>query len=361
MLPQYQEIELSKLHLDKYNPRIPKSLQGKEEKEILQYMLLDASLIELMLAIGVNDFFKGEQLLVVKQNDEDTYKVVEGNRRLSAVKLLNDPQLTTVQQSKIEKVLAETTFRPTQIPCLVFNEEKQIHDYLGYKHITGIKEWKLLEKARYLYELKKSTHSDQPFKSAAREIAKKIGSRTDYVNRILVGYEIYQFIEEDNFFNIRGLNDTTFFFNYIIDSINKSNIASFLGVDVDSAAPMERFDKTNLKKWTLWLFEKNSQNKTRLIGDSYDLAALNAIIGNPQALEAFEIKGATLAEAEELTNIIDEQFVNYIQASLRNLEKADRLVVRLKDNSINIEEELRNIRSTANKILKTLPEKNEDL
>lgn len=117
--PEYRKINLSELKLDSENPRLPKSMHGKSDNEILSYMLLDASLIELMLAIGENDFFPGEQLLVVKDTD-GKYKVIEGNRRLSAVMLLSHPELADVQVTKIQKVLEEGKFKPTEIPCLVF-------------------------------------------------------------------------------------------------------------------------------------------------------------------------------------------------------------------------------------------------
>lgn len=57
--PEYKVIALDNLKLDSFNPRLPKSLHGKGEEEILEYMLLDASLIELMFAIGTNGFFLG--------------------------------------------------------------------------------------------------------------------------------------------------------------------------------------------------------------------------------------------------------------------------------------------------------------
>ena len=98
--PKFEIIPLEKLLLDSKNPRLPKSLHRQTEAKILEYMLLDASLIELMLAIGKNNFFPGEQLLVVKDTDH-TYKVVEGNRRLSALKILSNPEIAEVQKSKI--------------------------------------------------------------------------------------------------------------------------------------------------------------------------------------------------------------------------------------------------------------------
>lgn len=357
--PVYKIIKLSELELDSKNPRLPKSMHGKSEREIISYMLLDASLIELMLAIGENGFFPGEQLLVVRVSDEK-YKVIEGNRRLSAVMLLNQPGLADVQITKIQKVLEEAKFFPNEIPCLVFETESEIHNYLGYRHITGIKEWRLLEKARYLSELRNNNFSTLNLDQASREIAKVIGSRKDYVKRILVGFDIYKSIEDEAFYRIRDLDDTTFYFNYIADSLNRINICEFIGVDFANEAPTENINKKNLNKWTHWLFEKNDQNKTRLIGDSYDLNSLNAILGNPEATEAFDEKGYTLEKAKELTGELDSQFQAYIKKSVESLEFADRLVTRVNVFYSEVEDDLKNVRLLATKIARTIQDKEDE-
>ena len=150
---KHEKIPVTNLILDSKNPRLPKSMSNKSEKEIINFLLSDASLIELMLAISKNDFFEGEQLLVVP-DEGDKYLVVEGNRRLSAVKLLHNPELGEVYKSKIEQVIREAEHKPTDLPCLIFEDKDEILKYLGYRHITGIKSWKLLEKARYLAKLK---------------------------------------------------------------------------------------------------------------------------------------------------------------------------------------------------------------
>ena len=185
--PEFKNIDLDQLELDSYNPRLPKSMHGSDEDKIIKYMLLDSSLIELMTAIGKKGFFTGEQLLVVKSNDDpdSKYKAIEGNRRLSAVKLLNNPKLATIQKSKVQQVIDETNERPKSIPCLVFENESEIRDYLGYRHITGIKEWKLLEKAKYLYDLYHTNYQGENFSDSCRELAKSIGSRRDYVERLV--------------------------------------------------------------------------------------------------------------------------------------------------------------------------------
>lgn len=350
---EFKEIFYKDLKLDNQNPRIPKSLRDSNpsEEKLIEYMLLDASLIELMLAIGENGYFPGEQLLVVKDSDKK-YRVIEGNRRLTAVKLLNNPELATVQKSKIKRAIEETEERPQNIPCLEFKTEEEIHKYLGFRHITGIKEWGLLEKARYLYSLKESIFEANNINHTSREIAKMIGSRLDYVRRLLVGYQVFQVIEDNAFYKIRDLSDTTFYFNYIVDSLSKSHIKKFIGVDYDIENPIEKLAGENLKKWTHWLFEKNDQGRTRLIGNSSDLNDLNLILNesNKEAFIAFDRAGYSLQKAKELTGELDEVFKGFISNAITNLEKADSMVLKVRGFYTNFEEDLRHIKLISDKI-----------
>lgn len=359
--PDFEIIPLDKLYLDEQNPRLPKSLQSASEEEILEYMLLDASLIELMLAIGKNDFFPGEQLLVVKTRN-DVYKVIEGNRRLSAVKLLNKPDLVSVQKTKIQQVLSESEFIPNEIPCLIFEKEEDIHNYLGYRHITGIKEWKLLEKARYLFGLWKDQYSDLDLNQASRELAKSIGSRKDYVKRILIGYQVFYKIEDEAFYRIPGLNDTSFYFNYIADSLNKVHIANYLGLDIKNIEDIDEINlnEKHLENWTRWLFEKNAEGRTRLIGDSSSLNALNKILGHKEASIAFIEKGYSLDSAIDLTGEAESQFYNYLNMALNQLENVDRLVIKVNINYDEVADQIKEIRSLATKIGRSLQDKEDD-
>lgn len=347
--PEFKMIPIEDLRMDDLNPRLPKSLHGQAEGKIIEYLLLEASTLELMQAIGENDFFIGEQLLVVEE-DGDKHKVVEGNRRLTAVKLLQDCELTVVLSSKVKQVYEEAEYHPTEIPCLVFSDEEKILKYLGYRHITGIKSWGLLEKARYLNRLKDDMFPDDSFEKVCRELAKMIGSRMDYVRRILAGYQIYLGIEDEAFYKIRDLDDTTFFFGYIADSLNRTNITKFLGVDFTLDKPVEGLSKENVKKWTYWLFEKNDQNKTRLKGKSGDLNKLNSILGVPDALKAFDEKGLEFDKAYELTRDLDILFESAVKKSIDSLEQADGLVHKVKQFYSDVEDDLNSINRLASKI-----------
>lgn len=348
--PEYKLIPISELELDPENPRLPRSMKNKNEGDIIDFMLLEHSLIELMLAIGQNGYFPGEQLLVVKCGDK--YKVIEGNRRLASVKLLNNSELATRNKIKINQVLEETTERPTEIPCIIFSNVKDIHKYLGFRHITGTKEWRMLEKARYLYDLRNNEFRQLGLTESSKHIAKTIGSKSNYVQRVVVGFEVYKLIEDGNFFDIKDLNDTSFYFNYIADSLNKDNIKNFLKVDFDAENPTARIDENNLKLWTEWLFKKNDQHKTRLIGDSKHLSMLNAVLGKEEAKKAFQ-EGLDLYKAFELTEELDTIFIDSIKNSINYLEQADSVVHKISHFYADLEDDLKTIRSLTVKIKST--------
>lgn len=329
-IDKFKFIKLDQLKLDPNNPRLPKSFrkQNPTENQLIEHMLEDESIIELMLSIGQNGFFEGEQLLVVK-NEDDTYKVIEGNRRLTALKLLQRPDLSSIYKSKITKVIEETTERPTDIPCLEFDNEDEIHKRIGFRHITGIKEWRLLERARYLNSVWKNNYPDLLINDVSRVLAKNVGSKADYIKRVLLAYELYMVLEDSNFYKIKDLDDdASFYLNYYVDSLqsSRSNIQEWLNIDKDAVQPLNELNEEHFKLLNQAWFAKNDQNKTRLLGNSHDLNALTKILGNSEATKAFFEDRVPLVRALELTGEKDERFQEAINNALRTLEDANGLV-----------------------------------
>ncbi len=304
MKQQIDFIRLDKLKLDNENPRLPSDFCNKSEGDIIKWMLEDESIIELMLAIGQHDFFIGEALLVVKSGNNFT--VVEGNRRLTSLKLLSDPSLATIRESRVAQVLADTTKRPDFIPCIVFDDKTQIMQYLGYRHVTGIKSWSVASKAKYLHGLLPTLES-QVFKEQSLELAKKIGSRSDYVKKLLVGYKIYEIIRDNGFYKIPQLDETTFYFNYITASLQRTNIRQFIDIDeISNINNLENLDisEDNLKTLIDWFFRKNDQNKSRVLGNNDNLTKLDEILSNQEITNKF-IGGLSLNESYDLTSNSD--------------------------------------------------------
>jgi Xaa-Pro aminopeptidase len=220
---------------------------------------------------------------------------------------------------------------------------------LGYRHITGIKSWRLLEKARYIKKIKDDFYPNETPFNASREIAKMIGSRRDYALRILTGYALYEIIEDNGFYGIKGWDDTNFHFNYIADSLSRSNIEGFLGIDLESDNPASNVNFENLKEWTEWFFDKDRPNK--IIGDSEHLNQLNKILDKryPLALKAFR-DGEELKIAFEYTDGIKEQFERAIENAIKYLEKADSLSHKQSEFKESLDDDLKNISGIIRKI-----------
>ena len=317
---QIDFIPLDKLKLDIENPRLPLffSKENRSQEAIINKFLADDDLIELMLAIRTEGFFIGEALLVVPEGD--SYVVVEGNRRLSSLKLLNNPEIAERHKKQISDVLAEPGEAVKQVPCLIFDSHDEIVKYLGYRHVTGIKPWSLNAKARYLSGLIPSLDTDV-LSEQARELAKRIGSRANHVKDLLISYQIYLEIEDEGFFDIPDLNEKSLHFNYIKDSISRDHIREFIGVNRDSENPLEELDKQHLKELFTWFFEKIEKGKTLVIGDSKSLTILNSVLSKPAAIEYFRETGK-LKDALKFIEQSDDTFHQALANSLEALRHA---------------------------------------
>lgn len=354
-------IPLSNLNLDKENPRLPsKFKKGKlSQKDIVNWMLEDASIIELMLAIGNAGFFIGEALLVIKDND-GKYTVIEGNRRLTSVILLNDPDLAEIHKKKISIVISDTKERPNKLPCIVFSDRAKINKYLGYRHVTGVKSWGILQKARYLSQLIKD-HSEISFSQQCKELAKSIGSRSDHVRKLLVAFQIYERIEDSGFFKIKELDETTIFFNYYADSLSRDAIRNFIGVDIKSENPLAELNESHLEELTKWFFEKNDQNKTRIIGDSNHLSMLDKVLGNEEAKEYFRTGSGSILDAYQIVSVSSDSFNSEIEMALAGLKRAQNIIHKVDrhTNSEAIKTKLKEIYQLARN-MKSIVESSED-
>ena len=350
MKQEIKYVDIENLKLDLYNPRLPKSKQGKNEGIVIEYLLLEAATLELMESIGENDFFVGEMLLVIPYGEEDgKYIVIEGNRRLTAVLLLNKPNLAKVKKTATKDIFDSAKFKPSTLPCLVFNNREEIQKYIGFVHITGKKSWRTLEKARYLYEIRSSEKfKSLSFVDACKEIAKVIGSRSPYVKKMIISYQLYSIIEDEKFYSIDGLSDSTFFLNYFSDGLQKENIRKYMSVDIDAEDPLATLDKEHLKELVTWWFKKN-EGVSRVIGDSDGMKKLNEVLGNEMALTAFK-KGNNIDTAYELTNDIDLQFERKVKESLQAMDQADRLSNKVKSFYSDLFDDLKSLRQIAAKI-----------
>ena len=323
------ELDINLLEFDPHNPRLPKKYQEREEAAVIDWMLQDASLLDLMSSIALNGYFYGEPIFVIRKENSGKYIVIEGNRRLAAVKLLNNPSLAKIKTSSIQEILSDNVIIPQQLPAFILDSREQLIDYLGFRHITGVKSWGALLKARYLFRLYEHELSKSGSKDVYKTIAKHIGSKATYVRQIIVAYKLYLIIEDNAFFKIPDLEEETFEFSLLYGTATKySNIIKFINIDFEAFDEIGHVNKRNLRDLTSWLFQKNNENVTR-VAENREFPLLNMVVASDKALESFRRGEKNLKEAAEMTGFSEDIFTEFIKKSANNLLEAQRILAQI--------------------------------
>jgi hypothetical protein len=315
-------VSVGHLKFDSLNPRLPNYIDKSGDKEVVEWMLKEANIVELMGSIGEQGYFEGEPLIVVpSKNQPKHFEVVEGNRRLTAVKLLLNPELAETRKSAVLDAAQAARKKPTRLPVLTFASRDQVLRYLAYRHITGIEPWNPLQKARYLKQLATSSDFKRlEKKDLRRRLAKEIGSNSNYVARLLAGLAVYEAIEDSHFFEIAGLDEKTISYSVLTTALTYDALSKFIGLKGPTDDEGNGLAKNKLKELTVWLFEKNSEGQTRL-GESRNLQKLARVVDEPKALLKFR-GGRPLSEADLLTSGPVDAFRTSLSEAKARLETA---------------------------------------
>ncbi|MBQ9274462.1 MAG: ParB N-terminal domain-containing protein [Succinivibrio sp.] len=281
MSGKHQDLNLMDLLPDEHNPRFSLPATAKENELWMQrYGNLD----ELMAAIGEVGYNPAEPLLVVPA-DAGKYTVVEGNRRLCALRLLKDPTLAQARAETFKKLAANAVYKPTTIPCIIYDERSEIEKYLGFRHVTGIKEWGAYEKARFLEKIaaqlrKESTNLQN--EEVYRQIAHNIGSRRDYVEKLLTALALFNLADQKNFYGcaerVQELN-----FSWMSSALSYRSITSFLKLRTeDGHLAVSSLDHERFALLFKLLYRRGQHPRVR---ESRDIAKVARIAENEEALQ----------------------------------------------------------------------------
>ena len=86
---EIRRLSVDAIRLDKKNPRLPENMLNESQRGIIYYMVEEFKILEIAKSIVKNGFFINESPIFVKEGGH--FVVVEGNRRITALKLLRDP------------------------------------------------------------------------------------------------------------------------------------------------------------------------------------------------------------------------------------------------------------------------------
>jgi len=158
---QFREetIPLSNLGLDPNNPR-HRVLES--QVEIIEWMTsgtgrIGDKLLVLAKDIVQNGLNPAERVMVLQEGEkEKRFVVLEGNRRITALKLLNNPDIAPTKdwQHRFIKLVNQGYRRINALPCVVFDDPTHAYHFIELKHLgesggAGIVPWDAEQKARH--------------------------------------------------------------------------------------------------------------------------------------------------------------------------------------------------------------------
>ena len=314
-------LPVASLHFDRSNPRFPPKVAQGPVEDLMQRFVRDERLLEIIESIGNHGFFPGEPLLAVPDGNK-AFRVVEGNRRLAALKLLVRELEPPRGRTSIEEAVKVAEYRPKKVPCLVFDDENEILRYLGFRHITGIKAWSALQKARYaerMYQKYKVLPEDEGLRLLARET----GSRRDTVGQMLTALKLYDRAEVKNFFGLPIVPEQIEF-SVLGTALSYSAITEFLGLESRNDIKVKGLEERALKDLFDWLFVVEGRSKP-IVTESRNLRKLAAVVSSDTAIQDLR-KSGNLDQAYELSSGPEEALAGSLRTALRRLEMAQALV-----------------------------------
>jgi hypothetical protein len=324
----YRSIAVQDLHFDPDNPRIPTDIDGSDDTQVTEWMLKDAGLVELMGSIAAKGFFPAEPLLITDREDGSGFTVLEGNRRLAAVRLLLDPDSAPQRGKAVSTVSSEVSDRSSlqHLPCAVFGSRDEVLDYLGFRHVTGVKQWEPEAKARYIEALYQR-HLPEAGDDVYRLIARLIGSRSDYVARLLASLHLHEQICKDDELQ-ELLADDEVPYSLVTLAVTYRAITSYLNIDSLEEIKQAAVDPERLRDLATWMYHVQPALGRTQLGESHSMKLLAQAITQDEGIDALK-RGETVEEAAAATVNADELMIRALRQSRDRLLAAQRLLHRV--------------------------------
>jgi hypothetical protein len=302
-LPTFAYQSPDDLLFDSSNPRFGGDLGSKTQGEIQDFIFgkphYASELVDSLLENGFIDY----EPLVVRKNG-NKFIVVEGNRRLAAVKhILSNPERFS---GKIEDLKS--------LPVLIFPDKpdpeqaSEMSVYLGVRHLFGFREWPPRSKARFLDERIIS-------KETLNQVIRELGVSKQEIRRLLIPYRLLKDaslqLPPDEDFWVLG------------ESLGRTGVKDFLQLDVDSdTLQIRKANKGNLKMLLNDLYGEVVPGKrfvrdraSARVTDTRDLSRYSKVLSSPEARKVIR-SGGSLEQAA--------LYVDTTQESVKRLEKLTR-------------------------------------
>ncbi|MGD1046120.1 MAG: ParB N-terminal domain-containing protein [Bacteroidota bacterium] len=278
---------------------------------------------DLIESIKINGFLKVDLILVRKFEKTNNYFVIEGNRRLAALKALKEQYEKGYDIGELKKEFIETG-KNNGIEVVEYNykEEKDYLVLMGLKHVSGNRKWDFYDQAKLLHELRCQGEEDSQI---AKEIAINDKSKIDQQIR---GYlAIQEFLDEIKSENLGSNYDPYEKLQMFIDLTTRAKLKKWIGWDDNKNRCVNKENKLRFYSWIkprISIDEETDEPQIDppIIVNHKQLRVLENILEDEEALEYLEESGSlddALSQNFAYTQNRFSKVISSVEKTMRNI------------------------------------------
>ena len=321
---EISRVSVDDLLLDPNNPRFASGAENDAQEDLLKVLWSEFAVDEVAFSIAANGFFDEEPLFVVPKDAKSVkgpFVVVEGNRRLAAVRLLRDAALRQkIKATNLPEISASDKEKLDTLPVSKYKSREELWRYVGFRHINGPQPWDSFSKAVYIAIV----HDEHGI--SLDEIANSIGDRHATVKRLYRGYKILQQAEAMTSFRREDRIANKFYFSHLYTATDQPEFQRFIGIDPKRSLkpnPVPKPKLGELRELMVWFYGSKSEKRLPLVQhQNPDLNILREVISEPRGVAALKA-GLSLQRSHEISIGDEKRFRNALVRAKEELQIAD--------------------------------------
>lgn len=311
-------VDVDALAFDPENPRLP-GADLSSARSAIEALVAEADVNELVQAIGYSGWLNYEPLVVLA----DGNVVLEGNRRLAALRIISDESLQREFGIFPPDSMHENA-KPKQVRALFVDSPEEARDFIGFKHVNGPHKWDAYAKAKFAWQW---ISSDKGI--SLSDVAKRLGDGHNTVARLVNAYILLEQAIAIGF-DMNARTKTQFAFSHLYTGLVRPSVREFLGIeaipvnDLLPDKPVDSEHQPNLLEFLTLLYGQGE--KLTVIGSQNpDLNRLVDVLANATAtsmlLSDNDLKSA-YAQVEDKSRRFAELIFNLNKAARAASEAA---------------------------------------
>jgi ParB-like nuclease domain len=328
------DLDPASLELDLENPRLAQNDHtGKpNERDVIEYLAANADVAELIQSISSNGYLDFEPLVVL---DEGTAKkprliVIEGNRRVAAIKLLHDPELARELGVSVPELSKDVRDSLKKVSAIKVADRDEARQYIGFKHINGPHKWDSFAKAKFAADWYRAERDSG---TTLRDIARRLGDRHDTVLRLVQGMFVLEQAQKEGVFEIDDrYQKRPFAFSHLYTALTRPPYRDYLGLDPNwrqaepTPDPVPKKRTKQLGKVLQWLYGSEQDRVPPVVtSQNPHVKQLGEVLANPMARKKLE-SGSDLREAYAEVDTRSRKFSDNLLKAVESAQLAQGFV-----------------------------------